>query len=129
MGREIVDIAVVELDGQQLETVVKLEIKKTDKKTPVKTMRPKRRAIGTYRGVPDWNGTMTVVYLVGTNEVDWDTHWKAGKKSELTYEKGIGGERRTLVDWQIDDISEPYDKDGETLVDISWVALDDRKDS
>jgi len=127
MGQQPVDRVFIEMDSldvqKELDTIVEIDIKKSDKKTPVKTLRRARRALGYFRGVPDFNGTMKVVYLADP-EVDWDTLMDTAEQVQLTYEK-LGGKRRTLVDLVIDDISEPYKESGETMIDISWTALDD----
>lgn len=126
MAREIVDISLLELDGQELETVRSFSITKADPKTPVKTMRRKRRALGYQRGVPDYSADLEVVLLAGDPEVDWDALQKSGQRFLIAYERGIDGQRRNLVDCIVDEITEPYDEGGETRVTVRVLALDER---
>lgn len=126
MGRKIVDIAVVELNGQELQTVRSLQISKSDAKTPVKTMRRKRRALGFTRGVPDYTATIEAVLLQGELEIDWDELQKSGEEFLLVYERGIDGKRRQLIDCVVSDVSEPYDEGGETRVSVTVNFLDEK---
>jgi hypothetical protein len=128
MGRKIVDIAVVELNGQELQTVRSLSVNKADPKTAVKVMRRLRRALGFTRGVPDYTASLEVVLLHGDLEVDWDALQKSGEEFTITYERGIDGKRRSLIDCVVGDITEPYDEGGETRVSVSLVFLDERDD-
>lgn len=128
MGRKIVDIAVVELNGTELQTVRSLSISKSDAKTAVKTMRRKRRALGFTRGVPDYSATVEAVLPMGDLEVDWDALQKSGEEFTLTYERGIDGKRRSLIDCIVSEITEPYDEGGETRVSITLAFLDEQGD-
>lgn len=125
MARDVVDIAIIELDGQELDTVRSMTVAKNDPKAAVKVMRRKRRSIGVTRGVPEYTVDLEVVYLK-VPEVDWDSFQKSGRAFLLTYEKAIDGLRRQLRDCFVNDISEPYDADGEVRVTVSIVALDER---
>lgn len=127
-NERIVDIAIVELNGQELQTIRSMTVKKSDPKAAKKTMRRKRRALGVTRGVPDFTVDLEVVILVDP-EVDWDALFSSGSAFVLAYEKGEDGKRRKLAPCYVDDISEPYDSDGETMVSVSIIALDDRPEN
>lgn len=130
MGREIVDIALIELTdsegSRELETVVSMSLTKNDPKTPVKVMRRKRRALGFTRGVADFGADLEVVYPVGEPEVDWNRKRETGEKFLLTYEMNEGGKRRSLIDCVVGDMTEPFTENGETKVTVKVMALDDR---
>lgn len=125
MAREIVDIAFVELDGTELETVRQLQLSKQDPAKVVKTMRKKRRALGIQRGVPEFSGSFEVVQLKEA-EQDWDVLCRAKLPHLVTYQKSEGGDRRQLIDLYFTDMSEPYDVDGEQRVTVDFVYLDDK---
>lgn len=126
MSRDLVDIALVELNGQELQTVRGGTFTKNDPKAPVKTMRRKRRAIGYTRGVPDYTVSLECTQLFGDPEVDWDALQKSGDEFLLVIEKAIDGKRRQFIDCVVDDISEPYDSDGESRITVSIKALDEK---
>jgi hypothetical protein len=126
MGRQLVGNCIVELNGQELETARGLTVSKTDPKTPVKTMRSKRAALGYTRGVPDFTATLEVAQLFGTPEVDWDELQKSAEEFLIVYEKGVDGQRRHLIDCVVDDISEPYTAEGESRISITIKALDEK---
>lgn len=131
MARDVVDIALVEINApsvgsKELSTVVSFNVSKTDPKTAVKTMNRRRRAIGFTRGVPDFSVDMEVILLAGEPEVDWDDLQQKGEVFSMTYERGEDGQRRTLVDCTVGDISEPYSEGGETKQSVKLLALDER---
>lgn len=130
MSREIVDIAILELSTSEgsieLQTVVSMTVNKTDPKTPVKTMRKKRRALGYMRGVPDWSIDLECVLEEGENEVDWTALKQSGERCLLTYEKNENGERITFKDVVVNEVSEPFSESGETKVAVKLIALDEK---
>jgi hypothetical protein len=128
MSRELVDIAIVELNGQELQTVREMTVGKPDTQTPVKTMTRKRRAIGYTRGIPDYNVSLECAQLAGRPEVDWDRLKETGERFLLVYEKAVDGVRRQLIDCVVDDISEPYSAEGESRITVSIKALDEKSE-
>ncbi len=123
MSRDVVDVAFVEIDGQELQTVRSFTPSSSDPKAPVNTMNRRRRAIGRTRGVPTFSITMEVAELVSP-EYDWDQWLESGDERTVAYEKTDGGERFQFLDVCLDEISEPYTEAGESRVSLTLSALD-----
>ena len=125
MAREVVSQTLPELDGRQMWTVDKVTLKRTFKKTPVNTMNPKGRAIGFFRAIPEFSADLEVVYEAANPEVDWKKLQREHTSFLLTCPQG--GKRTSLVDCEVEEVSEPFDSNGETKIAVTIKALDERE--
>lgn len=133
MSLPMVDIATSEIDYSggniELKTVQKLELNLKDPKVPVKTMVRGRRPIGRMRGIPEYDGTLTVAQLKGRPEVDWVGLMHSGEEFQFTYEEGDGGARFTCIDAAVDEVGKPFDEKGETYFTVKLTFLDHKPEA
>jgi hypothetical protein len=90
-------------------------------------MNRSRRAIGFTRGIAKFTADAEVVVLQGKPDVDWRALKETGELFLITYEEE-GGNRFSLVDCTVDEISTPYTKDGEVRRSVKMMALDHRSE-
>lgn len=129
MARSVVDIALIELNGKELYSVVSMDIQMTDPGAePVVTMRRRRRAIGYKSGVPTFEIDVEAK-LMSPPEVDWNGLWRSGKLSLIAYEENEDGERYHLVDCRVTEVSKSFNADGEATQKIKILALDHVKEA
>lgn len=129
MDRNLVDFTLVEIDSRLTESVKQISVQAADPKTAVKTFTPKRRPIGTQRGVPEFTGTMQVVLHKGELEVDWWKWMLDNLKKDVVYERAEDGQRMILEGVWVNDVGEEYDAGGgEMMANVSFGALDHREE-
>lgn len=133
MGREITERAVVSIRSatqgtKELETIISFEVKKSDPKTAVKVMSKKRRAIGYSHGVAEFTATATVVYYPKEHEVDWVGIMLSAERFGLTYERNGDGIRMSCLDVVVNNVSEPFDKDGASVFTVEMMYLDEKEE-
>lgn len=131
MSEPIVDLAIVEIDysggSKELQTVMSIDVQLSDPKRIVKTMRRSRRALGRTRGVPDYSANVKFVYPVGKPEIDLEALLLSGEEFQMVYQEssdGQTGRRFSCVDCAIDDLSKPFNQDGNTEVTAKITMID-----
>jgi hypothetical protein len=129
MGLPVVDRIITQISysggNKELDTVTSMTVSESDPKAEVETMNRKRVPIGYTRGVQKTSADMEVVVPQGAPDVDWRGLKVRGELFLLTYEEE-GGNRFSLVDAVVDEISTPYTKDGETRRSVKLKALEHR---
>lgn len=131
MGRNVIDIAHVELDApsigrKELQTVMELEIDDTDPGADVViTMRRSRKALGHKSGVPRFTATIKVAQTVPP-EVDWFALKRTKETIQMLYEEAAGnqaGDRYNLEDGRVTEIKRSFTAEGEAAYDVTVLFL------
>lgn len=129
MAREIVDIALVEIDVPQgpnleLNEMSELTIGDTDPgAAPVKAMRRARRSIGFKRGVPEFEIGLEIM-PVNPPEVDYRALKAAGTIFQIYYEENDGGQRFQIQDCLVSSVEKTRNAEGEATNSVTILALD-----
>ena len=128
MGREVVDIALLEVETAAgsvvLQEVMTFDLTETDPGAEVvKTMRRSRRGIGFKRGVPDFEVDLEVK-PVNPPEVDWLSLKQSGELIQMFYEDNDGGQRFQVRDCLVTEVSRTRNAEGEATDSIKILALD-----
>lgn len=133
MSLATVDLGIVNLSysggSVEVQTIMSIDVHISDPKTPVKTMRRVRRALGYTRGVPDFTADLKVIYPTASPEIDWDALLASGEEFLIVYEQGLGGQRYQLVSCVVDDITKPFNEGGKTEFTVKITALDHRPEA
>lgn len=128
MSRNVVDIAIIELNGKELQTVRSYSPNRSaEGKESVMVMRRSRKPIGFKRGTMKTTYTLQVVQT-SPPEIDWHKMLTDHEEFLLVYEENDGGTRYRLVDSQILSIGSSYEAEGETVYDVECEALDHQKE-
>ena len=128
MARDIVDIALIELDGTELQEIVSFDITETDPGAEVvTTMRRARRGLGFKQGVPTFEIDLEVK-MVNPPEIDWLALKQDRTLFLLAYEENDGGQRFSIEDCLVTEVSKGFNSDGEATQSVKILALDHRKD-
>ncbi|KKM84772.1 hypothetical protein LCGC14_1295790 [marine sediment metagenome] len=137
MAREVVDVAFVEVSiptgpqsgNTELQELMSIDIDETDPGAEaVKTMRRRRRAIGFKRGVPEFELSLEVK-PVNPPEINWLGLKQQGTLFQLFYEENDGGQRFTVEDCLVTEVSKTRNAEGEATDTITVLALDHRLDA
>lgn len=126
MGREVIEIAFVEINGQELQTIMSIDINDTDPGAEVvKTMRRARKALGHKSGVSDYEIDVEAkqVYPI---EFDWHAYKRDKAVFLMVYEENDGGNRYRCEDCKITEVSKGHNADGESTYRIKILCLDHR---
>ena len=127
MARAVQDIAIIEYNGPQgsveLETVESATLNRTKSKTRVKTMNRRRRAIAFQTGTQEATVTLTIIPELANPEVDWVLAWNNDEAFQLTFEKGLDGNREIMTDCEISDVNDTFNENGEARQEVSVEVL------
>lgn len=129
MGRDIVEIAFIEIDGQELQTIMSFDISDTDPGAEVvKTMRRSRKALGHKSGVSDFEFDIEAKQTVPP-EFDWMGYKRNKTEFLMVYEENDGGQRWRCEDCKITEVGKGHNADGESTYRIKILALDHRPEA
>jgi|GEM_PF-2334138 len=129
MAREVVDIAIIELDGREVQSIVSLDITQSNPNAEaVPTMRRKRRAIGYKRGVPEFRVRIEAKELVPP-EIDWYGLERTGKLFLIAYEENEDGNRFHLQDCLVIEVNKSHNANGESVINAELLALDHKPEA
>jgi hypothetical protein len=127
MSHEIVDFAVVYLNGQELDTIESIEVTDTDPGAEVvKTVRRLKRGIGYKRGISEYEVTIEAKKTTPA-EVDWLRLKREGRKHLLVYQEGDGAMFH-LKDLLVVEVGKTFNAEGEAMDRIRCLALDHKKE-
>lgn len=122
-----VDIALVEIDDIEMETIKALSVNPSNPKTPVKTMNRDRVAKGYTQGIQEFGFKLTVA-VREKPEIDWHGWVLSRQRRRVVYEQADNGLRVSLGGCVANSIDEKYDQDGEAVYEIDCMALTRRED-
>ena len=132
MSKNVVDIAYVEIEGQELETIMTININDTDPNAEVvKTIRRKRRGIGYRKGVPEFEVEIEAVDTIPA-EFNWFAKKRAQTELLLVYEEAAGallGKRFRLEDLLITEVGKEFNAEGTAILKIRCLALDHQEEA
>jgi hypothetical protein len=133
MGDRFVDIALLKVkrEGGGLVELVepsKLTVNRSKERKVVNTMNRARRGRGYRTATAAFTFELEVPRAVAGTEIDWLDMWDRDEMFVIVYEMGDGGARRSLVDCIIADVNDSFGEDGEAMLSISGMALDDKAD-
>lgn len=124
MAREVIEIAFIEIDGQELQTITSIDISDTDPGAEaVKTMRRNRKALGHKSGVSDYEIDLEAKAIFPA-EFDWHAYKRAKTEFLMVYEENDGGTRYRCEDCKITEVGKGHNADGESAYRIKIIALD-----
>jgi hypothetical protein len=123
MGREVIEIAFIEIDGQELQTVMSIDVSDTDPGAEVvKTMRRNRKALGHKSGVSDYELDLEVK-PINPPELDWHGLKRNKTQFLLVYEENDGGLRYRCEGSKITEVGKGHNADGESVYRIKILCL------
>jgi hypothetical protein len=124
VAREVIEIAFISINGQELQTVMSLDISDTDPGAEVvKTMRRNRKALGHKSGVSDYEIDLEVK-AINPPEIDWHGLKRAKTEFLLVYEENDGGLRYRCEDSKITEVGKGHNADGESIYRVKILCLD-----
>ena len=124
MAEEAVGSIVMSVDGQEYDCS-KFTSKKTPGNKPILTMNRKPKAKFKAKGITVYDLTCSVVIPDGKDTVDWD----GVEGIRISIESPTGGFRETYTDCEVQEYSDSYDVNGETMRDLTLFAMDYLKES
>nr|WP_314371355.1 hypothetical protein [uncultured Acinetobacter sp.] len=124
MAEEAVGSIVMSVDGQEYDCS-KFTSKKTTGKKRILTMNRKLKAKFKAKGITVYDLTCSVVIPDGKDTVDWD----GVEGIRISIESPTGGFRETYTDCEVQEYSDSYDVNGETMRDLTLFAMDYLKES
>ena len=124
MAEEAVGSIVMSVDGQEYDCS-KFTSKKSTGKKRILTMNRKLKAKFKAKGITVYDLTCSVVIPDGKDTVDWD----GVEGIRISIESPTGGFRETYTDCEVQEYSDSYDVNGETMRDLTLFAMDYLKES
>ena len=124
MAEEAVGSIVMSVDGQEYDCS-KFTSKKTTGNKRILTMNRKLKAKFKAKGITVYDLTCSVVIPDGKDTVDWD----GVEGIRISIESPTGGFRETYTDCEVQEYSDSYDVNGETMRDRARCAMDYLKES
>ena len=124
MAEEAVGSIVMSVDGQEYDCS-KFTSKKTTGNKRILTMNRKLKAKFKAKGITVYDLTCSVVIPDGKDTVDWD----GVEGIRISIESPTGGFRETYTDCEVQEYSDSYDVNGETMRDLTLYAMDYLKES
>lgn len=124
MAEEAVGSIVMSVDGQEYDCS-KFTSKKTTGKKRILTMNRKLKAKFKAKGITVYDLTCSVVIPDGKDTVDWD----GVEGIRISIESPTGGFRETYTDCEVQEYSDSYDVNGETIRDLTLFAMDYLKET
>ena len=124
MAEEAVGSIVMSVDGQEYDCS-KFTSKKTTGNKRILTMNRKLKAKFKAKGITIYDLTCSVVIPDGKDTVDWD----GVEGIRISIESPTGGFRETYTDCEVQEYSDSYDVNGETMRDLTLFAMDYLKES
>ena len=124
MAEEAVGSIVMSVDGQEYDCL-KFTSKKTTGNKRILTMNRKLKAKFKAKGITVYDLTCSVVIPDGKDTVDWD----GVEGIRISIESPTGGFRETYTDCEVQEYSDSYDVNGETMRDLTLFAMDYLKES
>ena len=124
MAEKAVGSIVMSVDGQEYDCS-KFTSKKTTGKKRILTMNRKLKAKFKAKGITVYDLTCSVVIPDGKDTVDWD----GVEGIRISIESPTGGFRETYTDCEVQEYSDSYDVNGETMRDLTLFAMDYLKES
>lgn len=119
MAEEAVGSIVMSVDGQDYDCS-KFNVKKTTGKKRIVTMNRKMKAKYKAKGVTLYDLTCSVVIPNSKDTVDWENI----EDARISIESPDGGFRETYIDCEVQESSDSYDVNGETVRDLVLFAMD-----
>ena len=124
MAEKAVGSIVMSVDGQEYDCS-KFTSKKTTGNKRILTMNRKLKAKFKAKGITVYDLTCSVVIPDGKDTVDWD----GVEGIRISIESPTGGFRETYTDCEVQEYSDSYDVNGETMRDLTLFAMDYLKES
>lgn len=124
MAEEAVGSIVMSVDGQEYDCS-KFTSKKNTGNKRILTMNRKLKAKFKAKGITVYDLTCSVVIPDGKDTVDWD----GVEGIRISIESPTGGFRETYTDCEVQEYSDSYDVNGETMRDLTLFAMDYLKES
>ena len=124
MAEEAVGSIVMSVDGQEYDCS-KFTSKKTTGNKRILTMNRKLKAKFKAKGITVYDLTCSVVIPDGKDTVDWD----GVEGIRISIESPTGGFRETYTDCEVQEYSDSYDVNGETMRVLKLFAMDYLKES
>ena len=124
MAEEAVGSIVMSVDGQEYDCS-KFTSKKTTGNKRILTMNRKLKAKFKAKGITVYDLTCSVVIPDGKDTVDWD----GVEGIRISIESPTGGFRETYTDCEVQEYSDSYDVNGETMRDLTLFSMDYLKES
>ena len=124
MAEEAVGSIAMSVDGQEYDCS-KFTSKKTTGNKRILTMNRKLKAKFKAKGITVYDLTCSVVIPDGKDTVDWD----GVEGIRISIESPTGGFRETYTDCEVQEYSDSYDVNGETMRDLTLFAMDYLKES
>ena len=124
MAEEAVGSIVMSVDGQEYDCS-KFTSKKTTGNKRILTMNRKLKAKFKAKGITVYDLTCSVVIPDGKDTVDWD----GVEGIRISIESPTGGFRETYTDCEVQEYTDSYDVNGETMRDLTLFAMDYLKES
>lgn len=116
--QEFVGAASLEVDGKEIE-ITSIGVQAVTGRRAVKTMNRAARAKGFSRGIKTYDLSVTAVVPLAGPPVDWENI----EGAKLTVQPVGGGQRYSYQDCFSTEVSEKYQVDGESVIDIRLTAL------
>ena len=126
-ARNVIDIALLQINGVDVQEVSSFEMTETDPTEAVNTMRRTRRAIGYRRGVPTFEIDLEVM-MVQNPEINYLALKQANSIFPIFYEENAQGTRFELSDCTVTETSKSFNADGEAVMSVKILALDHREE-
>jgi hypothetical protein len=133
MADQYVDCAFIKVkrEGEglvELEEGSKLSIKRTKSRKVVNTMNRRRVGKGYRSATKAVTFELEIPRTVNGTEVPWVEMFDKDEIFHMPYEMGDGGQRRSLIDCIVDSADDDFSEDGEAVLRIAGMALDDVED-
>lgn len=117
-------MAILEVDSHEIE-LVKLDVKHTSGRKPVKVMNSTARVKGFAQGIKEWTLSISAAKPIDGTEIDWANI----KDAKVTvYPIGQDDKRTTYLGCFTTEVGESYSVDNEAMIDIQMVALNEVKE-
>lgn len=127
MSRDVIDIALLRINGVELQEVSSFDITETDAGAEtVKTMRRSRVAIGHKKGVSEFEISLEVM-PVNPPEVDYLALKQANTQFPIIYQENVDGPSFQCVDCRVTEVNKTFNADGEATLSVTILALNHRK--
>lgn len=114
--------------AREMRDVTSISITTTQEKEPKFAMRRSRLASGYGKGARKITFEMECDVPAAGLEIDWFEIQASGEECLAVIEHGDGGERRQLVDFVVDEITDQANADGKATARIRGKAIDYRLD-
>jgi hypothetical protein len=114
--------------ARQMRDVMTVSVTASSEKTAVFPMVRKRKATGFTRGPKKYTWEAEVAVPLAGLEIGWFEMLDLDEECLMEIEHGDGGERRQLVDFVVDEITDSSNGEGNATTRIRGKATDYRKD-